>query len=152
MAFIEFEDLKELLVKDYVKPIQFVIDAETPIWKFIEIALYTPGREVFFVTRYGKPIGMISIYKLFKWFLIKTRELRDLVNEVEVREALGLCVMDFADELVTVPENARIIDAVREMVKNDVNVVGVVSSNGRLIGELEYKVILELALKLISRG
>lgn len=137
-----------------MRPIQNAIDAETPIWKFIEIALYTPGRNTFFVTRNGKIIGMISIYKLLKWILLKTRELRDFMSEieVEVREALGVRVMDFMDKLITVPEDATIIDAIREMVRYNVDVVGVVSSDGELIGELEYRVVLELSLKLISRS
>ncbi|MEM0103368.1 MAG: CBS domain-containing protein [Candidatus Methanomethylicia archaeon] len=151
---ILLEDLKGLFAKDYMTPIRDVIDAETPIWKLIEIASYTPGRKTFFVAKDGKPIGMISIYKLFKWILLKTRELKDLMGEieVEVREALGVRAMDFADKLVTVPEDATIVDAMREMVRYNVDVIGIVSSDGEVIGELECRMILELALKLISKS
>jgi len=145
-------DLKDMFVKDFIMPIKNAIDAETPIWKLIEAASYTHEREVFFVVKGGKPIGMISIFKILKWILLRIGELKDLIGEVEFREALGLRAMDLADKIVTVPEDAGIIDVLREMVKNNVDVVGVISSDGKLIGEIDFRVIFELTLKLIHRS
>jgi len=152
----EFEDLQQLKGEEaakYVRPVSNVIDAETPVWKLMEIATYCPGRHTYLICRDGKPIGMVTIHRILKWILLKTRELRELAEELEVefREVLGVRVIDFAEPPAIIPEDATVTDAAREMVKRGVDTVWVVSKSGEVLGELDYRVIMELAVKEIAK-
>lgn len=146
------ENLKDVTAKDYIKPMQYVVDAETPIWKLMETATYTPGREIFFVMKDGKCIGMISVFKILKWMLLRTRAMGDLTGKIDIKmsEVLGANVRDYMEGLVTVSEDDTIMKAVREMIKNNVNVIAVTTYEGDVIGEIDYRTILELAIKVVT--
>jgi CBS domain-containing protein len=149
----KLQKLREVMAAKYMRPVSNVIDAETPIWKVMEMATYSPGRHTYLLCRDGKPIGMITIHKILKWILLKTRELKDLAEELEVefREVLGVRAIDFAEPPATIAEDATVTDAAREMVRRGVDTVWVLSANGEVLGELDYMVIMELALKEIAK-
>jgi len=145
------KELETILVKDIMRPVHDgFFDAETPIVKIIELMISEPKRRVFYVVHEGKLIGVITPIHLLEFIALKAGKIDILRCEEEtigLRFLIGTIAKDYIKKLVAVKPEDTVAEACRKMVENLIDEIPVVSEDGRLIGELSFVDILNIALQ-----
>ncbi|MCS7385205.1 MAG: CBS domain-containing protein [archaeon GB-1867-005] len=151
----KLKDLERILVKDIMRPVHGgVIDDGTPIVNVLELMASEPRRRVFYVVRDGRLIGIITPRRLLEFIALKVGKTDVLKREGEaigLRFLIGTTAKDYVGELVSVKPDDSIAEACRKMVEKIMDEIPVITDNGKLIGELSFIDVLNLALQKIKK-
>ncbi|GEM_PF-1162190 len=152
----KLKELETVLVKDVMRPVHDgVFDAETPILNIIELMVSEPKRRVFYVVHEGKLLGVITPIHLLEFIALKAGKIDILRCEEEtigLRFLIGTIAKDYIKRLlIAVKPDDTVAEACRKMVENLIDEIPVVTEDGKLVGELSFIDILNIALQRMRR-
>jgi len=155
MDLNKLKNLENIPVRNIMRPIkEGVLDAETPITKMLEIMAYEPKRRSFYVVEGEKLLGIITPQRILEYIVLKagkTDVLREKGESIGLRYLLGTYAKDYVGELVYVHPENTIFDVCMKMVEKLMDEIPVVSENMKLIGEVCFIDILNLAIYTVKQ-